>query len=95
MIDDGMWDLVMTAERGAHNLGLLVPRKGTMELKKRIPIKSMGRNKPEFSLYERNGKMKEMIHIQSDLPFPYLHKLHEAYLVLVDGSPCLSFRKIQ
>ena len=69
-----------------ENLGVLVPVDGGFGLDTRLPVKYLGKGKPEFVLvpkHERTGET--FVPVYPEEPFAYLSSLKVAYLARKDG----------
>ena len=89
----GMFQLVMNLTDRSEEIGLMMPDKGRLILKKRIPVKRVGECLPYFSIKERNPCKEEVAVIRPEQPFIFLHRLQEAYLDFGENGCIIRFKK--
>ena len=84
---DVMYDLVVIADTSSERLGLLSPQNGCFCLSAKLPVKRLGQGIPRFALYPRHADIKgQILWVDPDEPFRYLHRLEDAYLVTERGK---------
>lgn len=90
---EDLLELVVQTQDHLENLGLLVPGQGTMEGRKRVPVKRLGQGRMQFFLRPRNGKQEQLLEVDGQKPFAYLQELHRAYFVRRGEKAMIGLRK--
>ena len=84
--DDEMVDLILEANEKTENLGIMIPVGGSLELRRKIPTKMIGKGSPEFFLQSRGGHPLDFMEVSSDTPFNWLHRLDDCILAVRNGK---------
>ena len=84
---DVVCKLRVACEGREENLGVLVPSGGRFVLETKVPVKRLGRGKPEFRVVPNRVKLTEsFIPIRPEEPFAYIERLKDAYLARQNGQ---------
>lgn len=92
-IREQMSELVVQTADTTEKLGLLIPKNGSLQLHKKVPIKRLGEGQLRFALQRRGEDTEETVAVDPEKPFAFLERLNDAYLVTEAGESRIAFRK--
>lgn len=84
--DDTVCRLMLKSKEKTEKIGILIPAGKAFLLEKRIPVKNLSTDTPEFFVSTQLDVENRMfVPICAEEPFAYLSRLQEAFLGYQDG----------
>ena len=88
-----MIHLLIHGSNWSEDLGLMVPTSLGWELKKKIPVKRVGKGMLRFSMEEQGSSVTEKERIDPAIPLSSLSYLDQSRLEINGTTPYLVYRK--
>ena len=94
--DKTIYRLFVTAEKKRINLGIPVPVGDTFILDTKQSVKNIGEGEMGFELFPRNTDFSAaFVPVISEEPFAYISRLKDSFLVIQNGQPGITIKKMQ